>query len=308
MEMTPLIAVHMSAAIAATLIGPVALWARKGRTLRPKIHRAFGYAWVTLMIATAVTAMFIRDFRLPNIAGYTPIHLLIPLTIFSLTMAFYHLSHADHVKHSRYMTRLYWSACIVAGGFTLLPGRYLGNLVWGIDNNTVTGSGPSIGMFAQILTRTPVWVWGLLVVLIGLGLLLSRPRVLSIQRVVIVPAVMTGLSLLGTVNALGMSLSTIALWAIAFGLSCVALSRKPSPNDAYDTKTKRFTVAGSYAPLVAIMGIFMTKFVIGVLQGMNSPLVHTASFTITVAVLYGAFSGFFAGCTLRVLHLKKAKS
>src|SRR5437868_13369692 len=78
MQLTPLIAVHMSAAIGALATGPVALWARRGRAQRPRLHRAFGYAWVTLMIITAVSALFIRDWKLPNMAGYTPVHLLVP--------------------------------------------------------------------------------------------------------------------------------------------------------------------------------------------------------------------------------------
>jgi len=131
MELTPLIAVHMSAAIGAVVIGPVALWARKGRTQRPVLHRAFGYAWTTLMLVTATTAIFIRDFRLPNVAGYTPIHLLIPLTLFSLFGAFWFLARKNIVGHRKTMQTLYWSACVVAGAFTLLPGRYLGKLIWG---------------------------------------------------------------------------------------------------------------------------------------------------------------------------------
>jgi uncharacterized membrane protein len=81
LEMSPLIAVHMSAALAATAIGPVALWAREGSDQRIRLHRAAGYAWVTLMLATSVTAFFIRDFKLPNLNGFTPIHLLIPVTL-----------------------------------------------------------------------------------------------------------------------------------------------------------------------------------------------------------------------------------
>ena len=92
MQLTPLIAIHMSAAIGAVLIGPVALWARKGRAQRPRLHRAFGYAWVTLMIVTALSAIFIRDFALPNLAGYTPIHLLVPVTVLGLVGAFYALA------------------------------------------------------------------------------------------------------------------------------------------------------------------------------------------------------------------------
>ena len=61
MEMSPVIAVHMTAALGAVATGPVALWARKGAVQRPRLHRAFGYAWVTLMVLAAVSSIFIRD-------------------------------------------------------------------------------------------------------------------------------------------------------------------------------------------------------------------------------------------------------
>ena len=131
MQLTPLIAVHMSAATAALVLGPVALWARLGRRQRPRLHRAMGYAWVTLMLATALTAVFIRDFKLPNIAGYTPIHLLVPVTLGSLVAAFWCLARRDIRGHSRWMRSLYVLACVGAGIFTLLPSRYLGGLLWG---------------------------------------------------------------------------------------------------------------------------------------------------------------------------------
>lgn len=130
MQLTPVIAVHMTAAIGATLTGPVALWARRGRHQRPRLHRAFGYAWVTLMLVTAISAVFIRDRSMPNLAGYTPIHLLVPLTLAGLFGAFWKLAHGNVAGHKALMQRLYVAACIVAGGFTLLPSRYLGQLLW----------------------------------------------------------------------------------------------------------------------------------------------------------------------------------
>lgn len=129
--LTPLIAVHMTAALLALAAGPVALWARKGRSQRPRLHRAFGYAWVTLMLVTATSALFIRDFQLPNLAGYTPIHLLIAATAFYLFRAFQALARGDIATHRLTMQRLYFSACVVAGLFTLLPQRYLGQVIWG---------------------------------------------------------------------------------------------------------------------------------------------------------------------------------
>lgn len=130
MQLTPVIAVHMTAAIGAVLTGPVALWARRGRQQRPKLHRAFGYAWVTLMLITAISAVFIRDRSLPNLAGYTPIHLLVPVTLAGLFGAFWKLAHGNVRGHKAVMQNLYFGACIVAGGFTLLPSRYLGHLLW----------------------------------------------------------------------------------------------------------------------------------------------------------------------------------
>lgn len=131
MPLTPLVAIHMSAALAAVALGPVALWARRGANPRPRLHRAFGCARVTLMLVTALSAVFLRDFRLPNIAGYAPIHLLVPWTLVSLVVAFTKLSRRDIGGHRRWMQALYITACVVAGAFALLPGRFLGDLVLG---------------------------------------------------------------------------------------------------------------------------------------------------------------------------------
>jgi uncharacterized membrane protein len=131
MQLTPLIAIHMTAALLAVVTGPVALWARKGATQRPRLHRAFGYAWVTLMVVTAVSAIFIRDWDMPNLAGFTPIHLLIPVTLSGLFGAFWFLAKGNIRGHRKTMQGLYFGACVVAGAFTLLPQRYLGNLLWG---------------------------------------------------------------------------------------------------------------------------------------------------------------------------------
>jgi uncharacterized membrane protein len=129
MQVTPIIAIHMTAALLATVTGPVALWARKGATQRPKLHRAFGYAWVTLMIVAAASAFYIRGGELPNIAGFSPIHLFIPLVLIGLVGAFWFLAKGNIAAHRRTMVGLYFGACIGAGAFALLPSRILGQLV-----------------------------------------------------------------------------------------------------------------------------------------------------------------------------------
>lgn len=131
MSLTPVIAVHLTAAVAATALGPFALWARLGRAQHPRLHRAFGYAWVTLMLLTAISAIFISDPVIPNIRGFGPIHLLIPVVLAMLFVAFRYLAKGNIAGHRKTMQGLYIGACLVAGGFTLLPGRFLGQLVWG---------------------------------------------------------------------------------------------------------------------------------------------------------------------------------
>ena len=130
MLMSPIIAVHITVSLTALVIGPIAILARLGQTKRPSLHRAIGYGWVSMMVASAVSAVFIRDYGLPNLWGYTPIHLLIPLTIASLANAFRALAMKEIEKHRKLMVRLYFGACVGAGIFTLLPSRYLGGIVW----------------------------------------------------------------------------------------------------------------------------------------------------------------------------------
>ena len=129
-QLSPIIAIHMTAAILAIATGPVALWARKGRQQHPRVHRAFGYAWVTLMLVAAISAIFIKANAGPNWNGFGVIHLLIPVTLFGLFGAFWFLFRGNIAGHRKSMQNLYIGACLVAGAFTLLPGRYLGNLVF----------------------------------------------------------------------------------------------------------------------------------------------------------------------------------
>ena len=156
MPFTPAIAIHVTAALGAIAVGPIALWARKGRTQRPRLHRAFGYAWVTLMVITAISALFIHGGGLPNIAGFSPIHLLVPFTLFMLAGSFVKLARGDIAGHRKSMQRLYFGACVGAGLFTLVPGRLLG------------------GLLGSVVTAAPAWVLVAPVVLLAVAFAVSR--------------------------------------------------------------------------------------------------------------------------------------
>jgi uncharacterized membrane protein len=123
---SPVVAVHLALALAALLLGPFALGARKGS----RLHRALGYAWVTLMLGAALSSAFIRDFRLPNLWGYTPIHLLTAGTFIGIGAALFAIVRRNVAAHRRAMLSAYIGGCVVAGAFALLPDRYLGRMLW----------------------------------------------------------------------------------------------------------------------------------------------------------------------------------
>lgn len=307
MDMSPLIAVHLTATLGALATGPVAIWARKGATQRPKLHRASGYAWVTLMLVAATSAIFIRDFRLPNINGYTPIHLLVPVVYGMLFLAFWFLAKGNIDGHRKTMQRLYIGACGVAGAFTLLPGRYLGNLVFGQWLGLISPTyQPPQGtpMIAQILINTPLWVWGLLAALLVLGLSQTRSRSAGLTRVTLLPLGLGAFSLYGTISAFGASPAVLGSWFAAGTLLVLAVTQLPLPAGArYDSATRQFQLPGSWVPMVLIMGIFLTKYAVGVSLAMHPELKIHANFSLAIGTLYGVFSGIFAGRAIRLVRL-----
>jgi len=120
----PAVVVHLVVAAGALVLGPWALWLRKGS----RAHRTVGYVWVTLMAAAAVTSLFIRDFRLPNLHGYTALHLLTVATFVGIGLGIWHISQRRVARHRRAMQVTY-GALLVAGAFAFLPDRTLGGLL-----------------------------------------------------------------------------------------------------------------------------------------------------------------------------------
>ena len=122
----PLIFFHLVTALLALLLGAVMLARRKGT----RSHKALGWAWVLLMGSTALASAFIRDYGMPNLAGFTPTHAFTVLTAVTLPRGIWAIRRGNVAAHRRSMSNLYVGACLLAGVFTLLPGRFLGHLLW----------------------------------------------------------------------------------------------------------------------------------------------------------------------------------
>jgi uncharacterized membrane protein len=143
----PLIAVHAGAAVLALLVGPVAIL----RQRRDRLHRWAGWVWVVAMAVTAITAYGIFEIRL--IGPFSPIHLLPVLVAVMIWRAVGAIRAGNRVAHARTMTQLYIWSLLVAGAFTLLPGRRMNAVLFGGD------SWAGFGAAAVVLAVVAVVLW-----------------------------------------------------------------------------------------------------------------------------------------------------
>jgi len=120
--------VHLATVIPAFVIGTWQVFlSHKGATA----HRALGYVYMALMTITAIDALFIHAL-MPNAPfGLSPIHLLVPLTLFSVGKALWAAGRHDIRRHRNAMIALYVGGILIAGSLTLLPGRLLHAVVFG---------------------------------------------------------------------------------------------------------------------------------------------------------------------------------
>lgn len=119
------IQLHAAAAILAFLLGCVQLVRRKGDIW----HRRIGWIWVGLMAATALSSFGIQGFHM--LGPFSPLHLLSLLTLVALIGAIRAARLGDIRRHGRIMLTLFLFALVLAGGFTLWPGRLMHQLLFG---------------------------------------------------------------------------------------------------------------------------------------------------------------------------------
>jgi uncharacterized membrane protein len=125
MSLDPLVAaplvvqVHAFAAMAAFALGMIQFAGPKG-TLP---HRTMGYLWVGLMLVVAGSSFGIYGMR--QFGTFSAIHVLSVIVLVLVPLAVI-AARRHHVgRHSWAMITLFAGALVIAGAFTLLPGRIM---------------------------------------------------------------------------------------------------------------------------------------------------------------------------------------
>ena len=125
LEAAPAIPLHAFTAMAAFVLGIVQFAAPKGSLP----HRTLGWTWACLMVSVAVSSFWIHEIRL--VGPWSPIHLLSILTLVTVPLGVW-MAHRHRVAdHRRIMILIFSGALVIAGLFTLLPGRIMQTAVFG---------------------------------------------------------------------------------------------------------------------------------------------------------------------------------
>ena len=161
----------------------------------------------------------------------------------------------------------------------------------------------------QIVQKTPYWVGGVLAALLALGASQLFHRTAGLRRVLLMPSAMTGFSLFGLASAFAGSTqisAALGTWLLAAATTAtLVLWWQPTLPAAtrYEPSTALFHLPGSAVPMALIVGIFLTKYCVGIELALQPALAHDGDFAWQIAGLYGAFNGLFAARALRLWRL-----
>jgi len=125
LEAPRVIQFHSLFALMALGLGVAQLAAPKGTGA----HRTMGWAWAGLMMLVAATSLFIHTIRLWG--PWSPIHLLSLITLAIVPIAVIRARRHDVRAHRQAMIWTFTFALVVAGLFTLAPGRLMHKVVFG---------------------------------------------------------------------------------------------------------------------------------------------------------------------------------
>lgn len=119
---------HLGTMAPAFLMATFMMVTKKGT----EVHKLIGRIYMVLMLFTAMVTLLMSAQvgpRLFNHFGF--IHLLSVLVLYCVPSAYWAIKNGNVKRHKWSMIGLYIGGLIVAGGFSLMPGRMLGNVLFG---------------------------------------------------------------------------------------------------------------------------------------------------------------------------------
>lgn len=147
----------------------------------------------------------------------------------------------------------------------------------------------------EIIAGTPWWVYVLFVFLMRIAFLSTKPQIIDIKQLYILPAIFCILSIV-SIYYISSSFNHFIYWlpaltiGVAFGwLHYRLLNIKAIPSE------NKIVLPGTWSVFIIILVIFAAKYYMGFKMSIDSSWLSNPKVIITIASLYGLCTGLFIG-------------
>ncbi|UXH79885.1 DUF6622 family protein [Roseateles amylovorans] len=154
-----------------------------------------------------------------------------------------------------------------------------------------------------LLRHIPTFVWIILIFILVMGRRQSRPQAMSRTRLWMLPAAWLCFGAWGVSSSFGGSGAALLAWAAGVAIGAVLVRATGWPRGArFDSAAGHFLVPGSWWPLAVMLGIFCSRFAVGMSLSLHPALAQQTLFADGFSLLFGVFGGLFLGRALTVLR------
>ena len=154
-----------------------------------------------------------------------------------------------------------------------------------------------------IVRHTPLWVWGLLFVLVRAGWRQTVVRDVTALRLLLLPAAIGALSLASAALAFGRTGpgGVLGAWITGAVLGFAAHGAvPPTPGSARANPDGSFRVEGSYAPLALMLFVFFARYANGIALAMHPALATQRAYALAASLAFALPAGVLASRSRRV--------
>ncbi len=147
----------------------------------------------------------------------------------------------------------------------------------------------------DIIRNTPIWVWGILVYLLYVGIQALKPRIVTLDKLIFLPLALIALKFKVFLSPD----AWIYLVGLSAGLFAGFVKVRNSPIKVLKD-IKSIQIPGSSSLIIILLGIFVMKYFFGYLQA-TDPVAYIRYFDWEL-VLSGILSGYFTGQRTNYLY------
>lgn len=145
----------------------------------------------------------------------------------------------------------------------------------------------------EIILGTPIWVWGVFVYILFVGVRATRERVVFIPKFLVIPVILTGLKY----QSIIISLNSFLIYLVCLGTGVlIGYSLTKTQNILPAAGKYSAKVPGSYLTLVVLLCFFSVKYIFGYLEATAPEL--ALQYILYSAAAGGLLPGILLGRTI----------